>query len=157
MRTWIEARDKPALLLAVMKELAGKANISFEGDLSHLELENIENSRTEETEVLVRHTSSPVLDFIVLPLTEITLQEIWHELSRKDHLVKQGIVHVQIESEGELAFGGYDNFHSESTIAYAALSMEFIVLMKELGVIRGCVQLAALPLSHTNGQHMHSG
>ena len=121
MRTWIDARDKPALLLAVMKELAGNSSISFEGDLSNLELKKIENSQEEETEVLERQTTSPVLDFLVLPLTEITLQEIWSEISQKDHLVNEGIIHVQIESEGELAFGGYDNFHRECTIAYSAI------------------------------------
>ena len=136
MKTWIDARDKPALLLAVMKELVGNSIISFEGDLSNLELDKIESSRSDETEVLRRQTASPVLDFIVLPLTEKTLQEIWSEISQKDHLVNEGIIHVQIESEGELAFGGYDNFHRECTIAYSALSIEFLESMKELGIIR---------------------
>ena len=80
MKTWIDARDKPALLLAVMKELVGNSNISFEGDLSNLELDKIESSRSDETEVLRRQTASPVLDFIVLPLTEKTLQEVWLSL-----------------------------------------------------------------------------
>ena len=136
MKTWIDARDKPALLLAVMKELVGNSIISFEGDLSNLELDKIESSRSDETEVLRRQTASPVLDFIVLPLTEKTLQEVWSEISQKDHLVNEGIIHVQIESEGELAFGGYDNFHRECTIAYSALSIEFLESMKELGIIR---------------------
>ena len=136
MKTWIDARDKPALLLAVMKELVGNSNISFEGDLSNLELDKIESSRSDETEVLRRQTASPVLDFIVLPLTEKTLQEVWSEISQKDHLVNEGIIHVQIESEGELAFGGYDKFHRECTIAYSALSIEFLESMKELGIIR---------------------
>ena len=82
----------------------------------------------------------PELDFLVVPLNENTVSEIWKELLEKDHLVHEGIIHVQIENNGNLVFGGYDNFHRECVIAYPGVSVKLLEELKASGVIRGYKQ-----------------
>lgn len=81
-----------------MRTLAHEeARISFEGRLSHTELAKIAGASLTETEVLKRNTTSPRLDFVVLPLTQDTVPEIQKaivsKIAFKDYA---GIVHVQI-------------------------------------------------------------
>jgi hypothetical protein len=110
--------------------------ISFEGWLKELEFENILGTRLAETELLKRSTIEPKLDFVVLPLTEITVPKVWKII--KDHLKKpdSGIIHVQIEKNDELLFGGYDNFHRDCVVASAGVPIEILQSLKECGVIR---------------------
>lgn len=133
---WIDARDKPGLLLAMMKEFANRSNISFEGALGELTFPSWPNAAVEETSALKRQTISPRLDFVVLPLTHETVKNIWSELSSKDHLVHEGIIHVQIECDGQLVFGGYDNFYRECTVAYPGVPVHLLEELKKRGVIR---------------------
>ena len=137
LRQWIDPRDKPGLLLAMMRAFKNNAHISFEGDLSNLSFAKIPNVSNEETEALKRQTTYPELDFIVLPLSEQTIEEIWKELSEKDHLVHEGIIHVQIEEKGSLVFGGYDNFHRDCTIAYQGVPITLLDELMIKGIIRG--------------------
>jgi len=134
---WIDARDKPGLLYAMMKEFTNKSQISFEGDLSALNFTTLPNASTKETDSLKRQTTEPELNFIILPLTTETFHNIWHELSEKDHLVNEGIIHVQIATKEELAFGAYDNFHKECTVAYPLVPTELLQNLKDTGIIRG--------------------
>ncbi len=133
---WIDTRDKPGLLYAMMKEFKNKGCISFEGTLSNLNFNNIPGASVDEREPLTRSTTSPELDFMILPLTDETVPLIWKELVEKDHLVHEGIIHVQIEKDGELQFGGYDNFHKECVVAYQGVSLELLAKLKNNGVIR---------------------
>ncbi|OQY45944.1 MAG: hypothetical protein DRR08_27095 [Candidatus Parabeggiatoa sp. nov. 2] len=137
---WINTRDKPGLLLAMMREFKNNSHISFEGSLGHLSFSNMPSASNTETEVLKRQTLSSELDFVIIPLTDQTVQNIWKVLSEKDHLVHEGIIHVQIESNGNLVFGGYDNFHRQCVIAYSGVSIELLERLKEKGVIRGYEQ-----------------
>lgn len=59
-RYWIVARDKPGLLIAMMRALAGNASISFEGDLSRCAFPPDLTQTHDETEALVRNTIIPV-------------------------------------------------------------------------------------------------
>lgn len=118
-----------------MKEFVNSSHISFEGSLTNLEFYNWPIASYVETPTLKRQTVSPELDFVVIPLTAQTLSDIWKELSKKDHLVREGIIHVQIESNGKLAFGGYDNFDPECTVAYFGVSTELLEGLKGKGVI----------------------
>jgi hypothetical protein len=133
---WIDARDKPGLLIAIMREFTNQSHISFEGSLRDLAFYGWPNAAYTETAVLRRQTISPKLDFVVVPLTELSVEEIWRELSKKDHLVHQGIVHVQIEHNGRLAFGGYDNFHRDCTVAYSSVLLGLLENLKARGVVR---------------------
>jgi hypothetical protein len=115
-RYWLRARDKPSLLVALMRALAGNAHVSFEGDLSHCQLMALPGASTEETEVLKRNTLVPRRDFVVLPLEAHTLRPILEEILPEGRAVRD-VEHVQIEKEGRLAFGAYDKFHPECIFA----------------------------------------
>ncbi len=135
-KKWIDTRDKPGLLIAMMKEFSTDSHISFEGSLKNLNLNTIAGTSENETSELKRQTGSPKLDFLVVPLNEKTVEVIWKELYEKDHLVHEGIIHIQIECNGKLVFGGYDNFHRECVVAYSSVPVRLLDKLKENGVIR---------------------
>lgn len=111
----LHTKHKPELLFAVMRTLAHEdARISVEGRLSHTELVKIAGASLNETEVLKRNTTSPRMDFVVLPLTPETALEIEKAIVSKVAFKGYvGIVHVQIERQGRLAFVACDNFHED--------------------------------------------
>jgi len=73
---WIIARDKPGLLIAMMKAYAGNAHMSFEGNLSACNLNAIGNINSEETDSLRRNLSYPKKDFLIIPLSQETIKPI---------------------------------------------------------------------------------
>jgi hypothetical protein len=124
----LHTKQKPELLFAVMRTLAHEdASISFEGRLSHTELAKIAGLSLNETEVLKRNTTSPRLDFVVLPLTPGTVPEIEKaivsKVAFKDYA---GIVHAQIETQGRLAFAAYDHFHEDCVWVSEAVPDTFL-------------------------------
>jgi hypothetical protein len=102
--------DKRRLLLTLMEELAGGAHVSFEGRLRGLSLSNISGASGEPTSVLKRNTLSPKQDFVVVPLEPSMGQRI---IAAIGGTIPGAIIHIQIEKDGQLQFGAYDNFHPE--------------------------------------------
>jgi hypothetical protein len=51
-----KVRDKRRFLAAVLAELAGVAQVSFEGDLSSTSLFDVAGASSDETQVLKRNT-----------------------------------------------------------------------------------------------------
>jgi hypothetical protein len=136
-RFWIDPRDKPGLLVAVMRELAGNAEIAFEGGLGELDLENIAGAHFQETDALRRQTLKPQLDFIVLPLTAESVDVIWRIISENGLLTDpMRIIHAQIALDGRLVFAGCDNFHRECVSAWEGFPIELLDRLIENGVIR---------------------
>ena len=114
----LDVRDRPGLLFAMMRTFASDhSRIAFEGSLASTELYSLEGAFYEETEILKRATMAPRLDFVVLPLIAHRLVEIQKAIQFKIAFAgNRGIIHVQIEAGGELAFGAYDNFHRDSVV-----------------------------------------
>jgi hypothetical protein len=131
----IDARDKPGLFIAVARALAGGAEVSFEGELSCCDFKRLPKSSSEETVVLRRNTRSPRQDFVVLPLELDTLKSIVDEVLPGGRIVRQ-IIHVQISKLGYLAFGAYDNFHRDCTVAFDPLLVPRLDALCATGVIR---------------------
>jgi hypothetical protein len=131
----IVTRDKPGLLIAMMRELAGAANISFEGDLQRIDWNGVGHVDESETS-LQRQTLSPELDFVVLKLTEETQPRIWNAVCKVDRLADDGIIHIQIEKGGRLVFGAYDNFHADCVSAHTEIPQSLLQDLKDKGVIR---------------------
>jgi hypothetical protein len=105
----LNVREKPAFLHALMRELAENAHISFEGDLSSCRgLFELPGASSLET-ALRRNTIAPVEEFVVLPLESDTVSWIFQRVQAKRCLVEQ-IIHIQIEKEGVLQLGSYDNW-----------------------------------------------
>lgn len=100
----LRAKQRPQLLLAMMKTLARTdARISFEGNLSHTELVKLREASFDETQILRRNTTSPKMDFLVLPLTGEMVPVIEKAVVSKVAFNGYGgIVHVQIERDGRL-------------------------------------------------------
>lgn len=134
---WIDPRDKPGLLIAIIRELAGAGEISFEGWIGESRLPQIPGASFEETDALRRSTIVPKLDFAVLPLNADIVAAISRIVSEKGRLTDPtGIIHVQIALNGRLIFGGYDNFHRECVVAWEGFPVALLDRLTANGVIR---------------------
>ena len=125
----LRTKHKIKLLFAMMRALAGNdAKISFEGRLAgSKELVSVGGVHFEETEVLRRQTLQPTLDFVVLPLNQTLLPTIEKAIESKiafSH--SSGIIHVQIESHGQIAFAAYDEFDHGCVVAYPPVSTDLL-------------------------------
>ena len=123
----LHTKHKSELLFAVMRTLVHEdARISFEGRLSHTELAKIAGASLNETEVLKRNTTSPRMDFVVLPLTPGTVpaieKAIVSKVAFKDYA---GLVHVPIERQGRLAFVACDHSHEDCVWGSEAVPATF--------------------------------
>ncbi len=101
----------------MMKSYTGDAHLSLEGDLSKCNLSHLEGVSGEETSALRRHTAYPKQDFVVIPLSEATMELILAAVLPDNRYMKD-IIYIQIESQGSLVFGTYDNFHRECIVFY---------------------------------------
>jgi len=133
-RYWLVARDKPALLRAMMVELAGNAHISFEGDLTRCEFGGQLEPNGNETFVLHRQTAFPRHGFVVLPLEVHTVQPILDAVLPASRYMND-IVHIQIEKMGRLEFGSYDNFHAECIVCFHGVPRTTLDRLLASGVI----------------------
>jgi hypothetical protein len=134
-RYWVVPRDKPGLLVAMMRHLAGDSHISFEGNLSNCKFPPELSPSSEETTVLRRATSFPLQDFVVLPLTQDTIRPILDIVLPANRFMKD-IIHIQIEKASKREFGSYDNFDPECIVCFLGVSVELLETLKQKGVIR---------------------
>lgn len=131
---WVDVRDKPAFFLAAIRLLAGRARISLEGDLAGLAVASAPDTSTTESKVLPRQTLVPRQDFVVLAL-EPEQTGYLAEGIPSSRLVRD-IEHIQIEKDGRLEFGIYDNFDPDSSWVGERFSPEFLDQLKEKGILR---------------------
>jgi hypothetical protein len=131
---WPDVRDKPGFLHRMMVEFAGDASISLEGDLSKCRFPEELVVSHEEVGVLQRNTAYPPQDFVVLRLTPESITPIFEQITAAG--LTRAIVHVQIERNGALEFGAYDNFHPECTVTYPRVSATLLDELKTKGVLR---------------------
>jgi hypothetical protein len=128
-----KVQDKRRLLLAMMEELAGGAHVSFEGDLRGLTLSSLPGAAGEPTASLKRNTLRPRLDFVVVPLEPSMGQQI---IAAIGGTVPGAIIHVQIEKDGQLQFGAYDNFYPESIYFGSAVKEAVIQSLVSQNIMR---------------------
>ena len=132
---YLVARDKPGLLIAMMHALCGTAHISLEGDLSECRLGEIAGATDQETSVLKRNTLWPRRDFVVVPLEADTVRPIMDRVLPQGRIVHD-VIHVQIEKNGKLEFGAYDNFHPECIGVGPAVPETLLQELQCRGVLR---------------------
>lgn len=94
-----KVRHKNRLLLSMMKELAGNAHISFEGEFDVAGLAAIPGASQIETQMLKRNTLSPRQEFVVVTLEPSNIAPI---ISKLGGTTPRGVLHVQIEKDGRL-------------------------------------------------------
>jgi hypothetical protein len=116
-------RHENLFLRAIMKELAGSAHISFEGDLSGCKFSEMAGATFTPTAVLERNTFSPMQDFVIVPLEPSTEHAIMASIGGS---IPESIIHILIEKQGRLEFAAYDNFHPECIYLGSAVRPEFI-------------------------------
>lgn len=105
----LDVKKKIDLLGILLDEFCGDAFISFEGDLSQADLRDISVVSQEPTSTLKRNTRSPQQDFLIIPITEHTKAIIKRHILPRIGL-RYRVEHIQIEKNGVLVFGSYDNF-----------------------------------------------
>ena len=103
----LDTCDRPGLLFAMMRTFASeRSHIAFEGNLASTELFRLVGGSHEEMGILKRATIAPQLDFVVLPLSPSRVPEIEKAIRSKVAFAGyRGIIHAQIESDGEIVFG----------------------------------------------------
>jgi hypothetical protein len=133
--------DKARLLIAIMRHFRGDGSfISLEGTLSSFQAGALDNSIATETAELKRNTVSPVLDFVVAPLSAHNVEVVSRAVLKKDLLSEgDGVIHVQIASAGRLVFGAYDNFHPDCVFV-AGIDAPRLTVMKEENLLTAFVQ-----------------
>ena len=133
----LDTRDRARLLIAMMGALAAEdSRISFEGRLTKTELALMEPVAYEQVGILKRATLQPKLHFLILPLTQQTLPAIEKAIKSRIAFGHGGIVHVQIEKSGKMAFAAYDNFDRECVVAYSAVSTTLLDELTEGRILR---------------------
>jgi hypothetical protein len=135
----LDTRDRPGLLFAMMRTFASdRSRIAFEGNLATTELYGLEIASYDETDALKRATTAPRLDFVVLPLVLVRVPEIQNAIRSKITFGgSKGIIHVQIESAGELVFGAYDNFHRDSVVVNGTIETAVLDDLVKTRILRG--------------------
>ena len=135
---YINTRDKPGLLIAIMREFVGTGEISFEGFLGDTGLDLLPGAFHSETAAL-RHSSlsSDKPNFLVVPLTEDNVSSIRKVITEKEHLgSSSNIRHVQLSVGGKFVFGAYDNFHRDCVVATERIPLKLLDKLSANGVIR---------------------
>src|SRR5271156_1916199 len=127
-----KVRDKRRFLAAALAELAGVAQVSFEGNLSGTSLSDVAGASSDETQVLKRNTLWPKQDFVVLPLEAEMVRPI---MAAVGGTVPRGLIHVQVQKDGRLQLGLYDNFAPEFMFFGPGLTPSFIATLQEDGVL----------------------
>jgi hypothetical protein len=125
--------NKPGLLLAILEKLGGSVHISLEGDLHGFNLDKFPGVSDKETAILKRNTIAPREDFRVIPLETSMGHKL---LSAISGAVPKRIIHRQIEKDGILQFGAYDNFHPECISFGPALNQEFLDSLVSQGILK---------------------
>lgn len=134
----LETRERPRLLVAMMRALAAEDGmISFEGKLSQTELPQMAGVAYKEGGVLKRATLQPQLDFLVLPLTQKNVSALEEAILSKIAFGHNGIIHVQIERNGKMAFAAYDNFDPACVVACSEVSPALLDELTKARVLRG--------------------
>ena len=116
-----------------MEELAGGAHVSFEGDLKGLTLLSIPGVSEEPTAALKRNTLWPKQDFVIVPLEASMGKKI---IAAIGGTVPGAIIHVQIEKDGQLQFGAYDNFHPQCIFFGTGVKETFLESLAAQGIVR---------------------
>jgi len=74
---WIDTRDKPGLLFALLRHFEGDSHVSFEGHLQQLALAELPGASTSETLILRRQT----VDCATL-LSQRAIESVWRIADR---------------------------------------------------------------------------
>lgn len=128
---WINARDKLGLLSALMHNLASdKSQIIFEGDLTGFDFTEI-----GKYEIAGEYKCDLNTDVTSLLLSVNNIKYILNKIQPAGKFVHK-IRHIQIRKNDEIQLMVGDNFHNECISVGELVSIEFLSILKDKGIIR---------------------
>jgi hypothetical protein len=135
---WLDPRDKPALLIALMRQLAGNAHIAFEGDRKDMDNMNFSaiQSVVENLKTPFKHEWNANGAAVVLPLNNHTIGPILKQILPEGRFVHE-IEAIQIEKDGQIEFIAGDNFHRECVSVGPAVPERLLHDLLDSGILRG--------------------
>lgn len=129
---WINARDKPAFLVAMMRALQGDTSqIGFEGDLSGCDFSEVK--KIDPFGELGKIDDGT--EHVVLPLTDETINPILKQILPEGWIVHK-IRHIQVQVNTELQLLIGDNFDNECISVGPMVAYDLISELKTRGIIR---------------------
>lgn len=108
--------------------------MSLKGDLSTCEFPDSAIVSHDEVGVLKRNTIWPKQEFIILQLSPDTVGPIIEQIMAAG--LSRRIIHLQIERDGEILLGAYDNFHRECVVTGPQVSPELLNELQSDRVIK---------------------
>ncbi len=105
---------------AVLRALKGPASLSLEGDLSQADFQGITYDWDHPTSILSRNTIWPVQDFVIVPLTNESVELLITRVLPHVGL-RTRVLHLLIERNAQLFFAAYDQFAPDSVWIDAAI------------------------------------
>lgn len=133
-RYCVDVRQPAPFLRRVMREFTGNARLSLEGTFDETAFPAEAIAGHEPTPTLKRSTLEPTLNFLILNLEPQFVDRVFSQISRIG--LRENIVHVQVEKDGRIELGAYDNFHSECVVTGPAISEALLAELQAAGVIR---------------------
>ena len=127
-----KVRDKRRFLAAALAELAGDAQVSFEGNLSGTSLSDVAGASSDETQVLKRNTLWPKQDFIVLPLEIRWCGRSWRQWVE---LCQRVSSMYKSKKRGGSNLVCMTSFSPDSMFLGPGLTPLFIATLQEAGVL----------------------
>jgi len=138
MPWWLDTRDKPGLLWALLRHCMGAGRVSLEGNLRPFGILDLPGNTHEETELLRRHTVLPRQDFVILPIVAETLSTLKRKLSSPGIFNDGGALwHVHVEYQGQVVLSAYDNFHRNCVVVNEPIPIELLDELVSSGALRG--------------------
>ena len=90
---WINVRDKPGTLWALLSFFNDRGTVSLEGDLREInQKSDLTGATTEETHLLRRQTASPLREFLTVPITTKNIELLKKLLSGPDIFSSGGLI-----------------------------------------------------------------
>jgi hypothetical protein len=128
---WLDPIDKPALLAALMRELAGEAEIALEGEASELAAFNfgaVSGVREGVALPFREEWRGKTGKMLIMPLNASTVGPILKELLRKVRAL-QRVGAIQIQCGGKVEFLAGDNFHRECVSVGPGVTVELLKML----------------------------
>jgi len=126
------------LFCTLLREFAGKGEISLEGYIRRGTLSRLPGASTRPTEALRKQVvfAIPWTRFVVIPLSDHNVTVLTRLVTACDDWADI-ILQLQIATAGGLVFGAYDNFHEECVVAYREFPTDLLDRFVADGIIGG--------------------
>ena len=130
----VSVRKKFDFLCAALEQF-DSATVALEGDLSQCIFQDAIVESREPNDILQRNTLQPLQDFVILKLRPTTRGEVIRQIKQAG--LKRGIIHVEIEANGEVQLGAYDQMSKQTVVTGRLLGPNILEQWKQAKLIWG--------------------